>query len=420
MKKRTANLIAVLLLAMFMLSFTVIHGSAASFIVDGDWRYEMTPANDCYYIANYLGSSTRVTIPARYNGKPVVKVNNSAFFENTDILYVTFSENITEIGDNAFYGCTSLKSIQINKEIKSIGISAFSGCTSLSSVTVNSGTALKSIPANAFYGCTNLSSVTLTQGIETIGAYAFNGCEKLMSVIVPQSVSSIANTAFYNAPKLSIYGWDDTYAQSFAKDMNIPFVSFGTYVEPTTAAPTTVPVTTQAPTTVPVTTAAPTTTPETTVSVVTDPIESTTPVVTDPIESTIPVVTDPAETTIPESTVIPTTEPILTETPIPSNPIVILPTGTAPDRTEPTTTTAETKPGTEYTIGDADLDGKITVKDATLIQKFVANMLTFDNVQKVLSNCDGTGGVNVKDATLIQKYVAQIPVDNRVGQKVYI
>ena len=73
-----------------------------------------------------------------------------------------------------------------------------------------------------------------------------------------------------------------------------------------------------------------------------------------------------------------------------------------------------------YIIGDVDLNGKISVKDATIIQKYVAQLVKLSHNQLFVANCDGTGGVNVKDATLIQKYVAQIPVDSRVGQKVYI
>ena len=57
-------------------------------------------------------------------------------------------------------------------------------------------------------------------------------------------------------------------------------------------------------------------------------------------------------------------------------------------------------------FGDADLDGRITIKDATRIQKHIAKMLTLENIPLTLSDADGDGRVSVKDATQIQKFIA--------------
>ncbi len=62
----------------------------------------------------------------------------------------------------------------------------------------------------------------------------------------------------------------------------------------------------------------------------------------------------------------------------------------------------------EYMYGDADLNGKINVKDATTIQKFAAKMLTLDEVAKIQADVTGDMKVNVKDATSIQKYIAKL------------
>ena len=57
-------------------------------------------------------------------------------------------------------------------------------------------------------------------------------------------------------------------------------------------------------------------------------------------------------------------------------------------------------------IGDADLNSVINVKDATLIQKYVASLVELSPEALKVSDADASGKVNVKDATLIQKYVA--------------
>ncbi len=63
-------------------------------------------------------------------------------------------------------------------------------------------------------------------------------------------------------------------------------------------------------------------------------------------------------------------------------------------------------------IGDADDNGEVNVRDATLIQKYIAGLSEFVVRQCVLANVTGdyddagAPNVNVKDATAIQKHVA--------------
>ncbi len=61
-----------------------------------------------------------------------------------------------------------------------------------------------------------------------------------------------------------------------------------------------------------------------------------------------------------------------------------------------------------YLMGDVDLDGRITVKDATLIQKFVAALEDLHPNKYAVADVDNNGNVNVKDATMIQKKIAGI------------
>lgn len=70
---------------------------------------------------------------------------------------------------------------------------------------------------------------------------------------------------------------------------------------------------------------------------------------------------------------------------------------------EPST---DDEPEAEYQVGDANKDGKINIKDATIIQKHLAKMLTLDETALVLADFDLNGKVNIKDATTIQKKIA--------------
>ena len=56
--------------------------------------------------------------------------------------------------------------------------------------------------------------------------------------------------------------------------------------------------------------------------------------------------------------------------------------------------------------GDIDLDGKVTVKDATLIQKYLSGNCELDYNQMLNADIDGDNAVTINDATLIQKKCA--------------
>lgn len=62
----------------------------------------------------------------------------------------------------------------------------------------------------------------------------------------------------------------------------------------------------------------------------------------------------------------------------------------------------------EFEIGDVNKDGKLNIRDATVIQKYIAKMTDLDEEALSLADFDGNGKVNVKDATAIQKKIAGI------------
>lgn len=65
-------------------------------------------------------------------------------------------------------------------------------------------------------------------------------------------------------------------------------------------------------------------------------------------------------------------------------------------------------PAVRFEVGDVNCDGKINIKDATAIQKYVAKMIEFTEEQETLADYNGDTKINVKDATAIQKKLAGI------------
>lgn len=56
-------------------------------------------------------------------------------------------------------------------------------------------------------------------------------------------------------------------------------------------------------------------------------------------------------------------------------------------------------------VGDINGDGKVSVLDATEIQKYLAGTVKFDDGQKAVGDVNGDGVISVTDATVIQKYI---------------
>ncbi|MBU5461676.1 dockerin type I domain-containing protein [Lachnoclostridium sp. MSJ-17] len=56
--------------------------------------------------------------------------------------------------------------------------------------------------------------------------------------------------------------------------------------------------------------------------------------------------------------------------------------------------------------GDLDLDGKITVDDATLLQRAAVDYVRMTDTQTALADTNGDGRVSVLDVTCVQKYIA--------------
>lgn len=125
--------------------------------------FDFTPDNTAVIVTNYKykGTAADVTIPSRYEGKPVTTIGRAAFF-NSAVTSVTIPDSVTAILDGAFEKCSELTNISIPNSVTSIGLSAFAHCTSL-------------------------KSITLPSSLSTIGNFAFDGCPSLMTVTYPGS-----------------------------------------------------------------------------------------------------------------------------------------------------------------------------------------------------------------------------------------
>lgn len=207
-------------------------------------------------ITKYTGTESTVILPSKISSWPVTKIGEDAFQDNTTITSVTIPASVTEIGSNAFAGCTNLTSVHYagdwsnltiqsgnpavqdaanaplfdfdftpdntaaivtnykyngaaadvtipsrykGKPVTTIGHAAFFN-SAVTSVTIPDS--VTSISDSAFINCPQLTNISIPNSVTYIGFSAFNSCTSLKSITLPSSLSTIQSYAFCNCGNL--------------------------------------------------------------------------------------------------------------------------------------------------------------------------------------------------------------------------
>lgn len=153
----------------------------------------------------------------------VLIINNAAFENCKNLLYIKIPSGITEIQATIFSGCVNLSRVDLSDGITKIGYDAFLNCENLNDIKLPNS--LVKIETGAFRGCKKLSSLIIPEKITSLSDYTFERCENLKSIIIPKSVTSIDSRAFHYPERLTIYGYCGSYAEKYANQNNIKFIT---------------------------------------------------------------------------------------------------------------------------------------------------------------------------------------------------
>ncbi len=85
------------------------------------------------------------------------------------------------------------------------------------------GSAVVGVDEYAFLRKNNIVSVTIPDTITSIGNSAFYGCSDLESITIPNSVVTFGNNVFAKCDKLTIYCYSDSEAEKYALDNGINY-----------------------------------------------------------------------------------------------------------------------------------------------------------------------------------------------------
>ena len=199
------------------------------------------------------------------SGKMVVPsgtrhIASNAFVKCSELKEVVFPEGLKSIGSYAFWGCTNMKKVNIPASVENVSINSFyntawyaklsdgavyldgwllgwKGEKPKKKLTIKDGTkhigndvlirsleltsvvippTITTIGDFAFYYCVNLESVVIPEGVKKLGRGCFMGCKKISNLNIPASVTNIGwdwtiGTAWYGAQPnneaLYLDGW---------------------------------------------------------------------------------------------------------------------------------------------------------------------------------------------------------------------
>ena len=150
----------------------------------------------------------------------VIDIPENALSGIMEMKALTLPSSIQTIGRYAM-GYTGFKSIHLPDGLKRIGIQAF-GSSALESIVVPNS--VNTIGFNSFSDCNELTSVILPIGLRRLEDAMFDGDDELEKVAIHKNVTRIGSDVFGSCYKASIWGYAGSFAETYAKKNDIPFV----------------------------------------------------------------------------------------------------------------------------------------------------------------------------------------------------
>ena len=178
-----------------------------------NYTYQNGKAKNIYYEQGNITSD--IELPSELDGHTVISCKDNMFSNaatSRTVKEITIPESIESINDSAFSRCDNLESINVNENNNYY--------SSLSGILYDKDqTEIKIIPRAikeaiipnsvtsignyAFYNCSKLTSVTIPEGVTTIGDYTFYNCSQLTNIEIPNSVTSMGYGVFRDCTSLT-------------------------------------------------------------------------------------------------------------------------------------------------------------------------------------------------------------------------
>jgi len=176
--------------------------------------------SDFYFIRDSLSVIQILDLSEARIISPLDTIPDKAFYYKRTLQKISFPTNLVRIGYAAFYNCSGLLSVEVPATVTSMGASAFSSCGLKSVILpptkisyygwafdncdslVTATTPYTNDGGNIFMGSNNLRTIIVPEGVTAIKASAFYQLSSMTNIKLPSTLTSIGNQAFYNCTAL--------------------------------------------------------------------------------------------------------------------------------------------------------------------------------------------------------------------------
>ena len=151
----------------------------------------------------------------------ITEIESQVFWGSGFDGVLTLPNNLRKIGYEAFRGSGFSGTLMLPPNLKSIGEAAFFRTDFEGTVTIPNS--VTSIAKDAFYDCNNITRINLSNRIKTIeqGSFCTYGMKE---IYIPKSVTTISRVAFRDGQIIKIFGYKDSYAETYALENGYEFV----------------------------------------------------------------------------------------------------------------------------------------------------------------------------------------------------
>ena len=149
---------------------------------------------------DYRTSVKKVSLP-----EGITSIRSTAFYGCSKLAAIEFPNSITSIGSSALYGCSSLRKVVFGENLRSVGSDALGYCNTLDTIVWNVKTfSISSYDYSPLYTVRyQIKSFTFGPKVETIPAYLCRNMSYINApIVIPESVTSIGNEAFYGCSSI--------------------------------------------------------------------------------------------------------------------------------------------------------------------------------------------------------------------------
>lgn len=184
---------------------------------------------DCPLLKNIIISEGVTEIESRAFGNigsadlvlPVsIEAIGKNVFEYSRIRSIKILSSIERIESGTFFECKKLKRVSLPDTLTYIGDAAFCHCKALSQIEIPAS--VNQMSGGAFTNCSSLKAIVIPEALNTLENSTIIDCKNMERVTIPKS-TAINNNAFLRCTSIVIYGFENSPAQTYAKENNIEF-----------------------------------------------------------------------------------------------------------------------------------------------------------------------------------------------------